>query len=313
MATIFVDGSEGTTGLRIHEYLAQRTDLELIPIDPARRKDPEARAECLNQADYAILCLPDDAARESVGLLKDSRTRILDASTAHRTHPEWAYGIPELCEGQRERITTAARVAIGGCHATAFLLALRPLLDAGLVPADYPITAQSLTGYSGGGKKMIARFEATAGDQLAICPYALGLQHKHLPEMQVQSGLAHPPLFLPAVGRFYQGLTITLPFVTRLTEGATPERVHALLSERYSGERAVRVMQLETEAWLSEGLLEPTGCNGTNRVDLFVVGHAEQTAILARLDNLGKGAAGAAVQCLNLMLETDEFEGLRLD
>jgi len=313
MTTLFVDGSEGTTGLRIHEYLAQRPDLQLIEIEPARRKDPEARAECLNRADFAILCLPDDAAREAVELTTDSSTRILDASTAHRTHPEWAYGLPELCEGQRERIGQARRVAIGGCHASAFLLVLRPLIDAGLVPPDYPVTAQSLTGYSGGGKKMIARFEATEGDGLAICPYALALRHKHLPEMQVQSGLAHPPLFTPAVGRFYKGLLVTLPLVTRLTHGATPDAVHAVLSERYAKEPAVRVMQLETEAWLSEGLLEPTGCNGTNRVDLFVVGHPEQTAVLARLDNLGKGAAGAAVQCLNLMLETDEFEGLRLD
>jgi len=312
MPTLFVDGSEGTTGLRIHDYLAARTDLEMIEIDPARRKEPAARAECLNAADIAILCLPDTASREAVALIENGDTRVIDASTAFRTHPDWVYGLPELQPGQREAIRQSKRVAIGGCHATGFIVAVRPLVQSGLLPTDYPVTIQSLTGYSGGGKKMIGRFEAAPPQALPICPYALGLQHKHLPEMQAHTGLLHPPLFTPAVGHFLKGMLVTVPIVTRLAPQATVAGFHQQLTEYYASEPAIRVMPLEMHDWLDEGLLDPTGCNETNRIDLCVTGHDDQMAVIARLDNLGKGAGGAAVQCLNLMLGVDEFTGLTL-
>ncbi len=313
MPLLFIDGSEGTTGLRIHEYLSDRPEFRLIPISPGRRKDPATRAACLDAAEIAILCLPDQAAREAVALVRNPRTRLIDASTTHRIDPDWAYGLPELGGGQRERIAGASRVSVGGCHATGFILALRPLVASGLVPESYPVTIQSLTGYSGGGKPLIARFESSPGDAWAICPYALGLTHKHLPEMQAHTGLLYPPLFTPAVGRFYNGMLVTIPIIGRLAPRAHPESVHATLTEAYANEPAIRVMPLELEDWLEEGLLSPTGCNGTNRVDLFVIGHRDQVAVLARLDNLGKGAAGGAVQCLNLMTGMEEFTGLPLD
>jgi len=313
MTRVFIDGSAGTTGLKIEEYLAGRDGIERITLGEEVRKDAAARARCLNEADIAILCLPDVAAHEAVGWIANPKTRVIDASTAHRVAPGWVYGLPELEPGQRERIRTAQRLCVGGCHATAFILALRPLVDAGLVPTAYPVTAQSLTGYSGGGKPLIARFEEEPGERLAICPYALGLAHKHLPEMQRYARLEAAPLFLPAVGNFYQGLVVTVPLHCALAPRLSPDAVYACLQDRYAGERAVRVWPLEMERWLDDGLLSPIGANGTNRVDLFVAGHAEQVAVLARLDNLGKGAAGAAVQCLNLMLDRDEFEGLRLE
>ncbi len=309
---IFVDGQEGTTGLQIHERLAGRADLELITIDPERRKDPAARAECLNRADVAFLCLPDAAAREAVALLTNPRTVVIDASTAHRTDPGWAYGLPELGAAYRDRIRTSTRIANTGCHAAAFVLGVGPLVSAGLVPATYPLSCFSITGYSGGGKKLIAEYETAPRPALASPRlYALGLNHKHLPEMRMHAGLAVAPIFTPVVAAFYQGLAVTVPLaLTQLPARPKPADVHATLAKAYAGERFVRVLPLGDEAILDAGALDAQACNGTNRADVMVFGHAEQAVVVVRLDNLGKGASGAAVQCMNLRLGLDEGLGL---
>jgi N-acetyl-gamma-glutamyl-phosphate reductase len=309
---IFVDGQEGTTGLQIHQRLAGRPDLELITIDPARRKDPAARAECLNAADVAFLCLPDAAAKEAVALLTNPRTVVIDASTAHRTDPGWAYGLPELGADYRAKIRASNRIANTGCHAAAFLLAVRPLVAVGVLPADFPVSAFSITGYSGGGKKMIADYENDSAPALrSPRPYALGLTHKHLPEMGVHSGLAAAPIFNPVVANFYQGMAVTVPLpLLRLPGAPEPADVHAVLARAYAGERFVRVLPLGEESALDGGFLDVQACNGTNRADVMVFGRAEQAVVITRLDNLGKGASGAAVQCMNLRLGLDEGLGL---
>ncbi|BET65545.1 N-acetyl-gamma-glutamyl-phosphate reductase [Opitutales bacterium ASA1] len=310
---VFVDGSEGTTGLQIHERLALRRDVELITIDPERRKDPAARAECLNSADVAFLCLPDAAAREAVALVRNPDTVLIDASTAHRTDPAWAYGLPELGVDYRARIRASNRIAVTGCHAAAYLLGVRPLVDAGLLPAGQRLSAFSLTGYSGGGKKMIAEYEAAEpGERLASPrPYALGLAHKHLPEMRVHSGLENPPVFNPVVGAFYKGLAVTVPLaLDALPRSPKPGDLHAALARAYAGEAFVRVLPLADESVLDAGFLDVQACNDTNRADVFVFGHDTQAAIVVRLDNLGKGASGAAIQCMNLRFGLDESTGL---
>lgn len=309
---IFVDGQEGTTGLQIHQRLAERGDLELITIDPARRKDPSARAECLNAADVAFLCLPDAAAKEAVGLLTNSRTVVIDASTAHRTDPGWAYGLPELGVAYRERIRSSTRIANTGCHAAAFVLGVGPLVSAGLIPASHALSCFSITGYSGGGKKMIAEFEVNPRPALSSPrPYALGLAHKHLPEMRVHAGLAIAPVFNPIVASFYKGLAVTVPLaLTQLPGKPKPAELHGALAKAYAGERFVRVLPFGDESILDAGALDVQACNDTNRADVMVFGHAEQAVVIVRLDNLGKGASGAAIQCMNLRLGFDEATGL---
>lgn len=309
---VFVDGQEGTTGLRIHEYLAQRDDIELLRIDPERRKDPAERARLLNEAEVAFLCLPDAAAREAVVLMNNPNTCLIDASTAHRTDPDWTFGLPELAAGQRDKLRKSKRIANPGCHATAFILLMRPLIDAGLVPRTLPISATSLTGYSGGGKKMIEQYEAGGDARLqSPRPYALKLQHKHLPEMTVHSGLAAAPIFLPIVASFYRGLAVTVPLhFSELAPGTDGARLQAAFEQRYAGERFIRVMPLSDAATLDEGFFDVQACNDTNRVDIFVFASATQALLMARLDNLGKGASGAAVQCMNLHLGVPEELGL---
>lgn len=309
---VFVDGQEGTTGLRIHELLAERDDVEVLRIDPERRKDAAERARLLNAADVAFLCLPDAAAREAVALVTNPKTCVIDASTAHRTAPGWVFGLPELAPGQRDALRATKRIANPGCHASAFILALRPLVDAGLVPRGLPVAAQSITGYSGGGKKMIEQYEA-GGDPVlqAPRPYALTLAHKHGPEMREHTGLAAAPLFMPVVGPFHKGLAVTVPLhLAQLAPGTTAEALQRCLAERYAGERFIRVMPLADPATLADGFFDVQACNDTNRVDLFVFGHETQALVIARLDNLGKGASGAAVQCMNLHLGRDEGLGL---
>jgi N-acetyl-gamma-glutamyl-phosphate reductase len=310
--TAFVDGQEGTTGLRIHEYLAQRPDIEVLSIDPALRKDPAERARLLNAADVAFLCLPDAAAREAAALVTNPRTCLIDASTAHRTLPDWVFGLPELAPGQRERIRRSKRIANPGCHASAFILLLRPLVDAGLVPAALPVNAVSITGYSGGGKKMIEQYQAGHDPALASPrPYGLTLAHKHVPEMMAHTGLSVAPLFQPVVSNFYKGLAVTVPLhISQMAQGASAESVHTALSRHYDGERFVRVMPLRDPATLEDGFFDVQACNDTNRVDVFVFANDRQVLLMARLDNLGKGASGAAVQCMNVHLGVDEGLGL---
>ena len=312
--TVFVDGQEGTTGLRIHEYLAQRRDVEVLRIDPERRKDTAERARLLNAADVAFLCLPDDAARDAAALVSNPRTCLIDASSAHRTALGWVFGLPELAPGQRDAIRAAKRIANPGCHASAFILLLRPLLDAGLVPTGHAVSATSISGYSGGGKKLIEQYQAAAGSggEPALTsprPYALSLSHKHLREMMAHTGLSSAPIFMPMVGNFYKGLAVTVPLHLDAL-ASTPEAVHATLAARYAGERFIRVMPLRDPATLEAGFFDVQANNDSNRVDIFVFANRTQAILMARLDNLGKGASGAAVQAMNLHLGLDEGLGL---
>ncbi len=309
---VFVDGQEGTTGLRIHEYLAQRADIEVLRIAPELRKDATERARLLNASDVSFLCLPDAAAIEAAALVTNPKTCLIDASTAHRTVPGWSFGLPELAKGQREKIRASKRIANPGCHASAFILLIRPLVDAGLVPVALPTSATSITGYSGGGKKMIEQYQAGGDAKLhSPRPYALGLAHKHLPEMMAHTGLTAPPVFQPIVGNFYKGLSVSVPLhVAQLKPGAWAESLHAALSAHYAGEAFVRVMPLRDPATLELGFFDVQACNDTNRVEVFVFSNGSQVMLMARLDNLGKGASGAAVQCMNLALGVDEGLGL---
>ena len=308
----FVDGQEGTTGLRIHEYLAQRDDIEVLRIDADRRKDAGERARLLNAADVAFLCLPDVAAREAAALVTNPNTCLIDASTAHRTAPGWVFGLPELAPGQRALLRRTKRISNPGCHASAFILLMRPLVDAGVVAADLPISASSITGYSGGGKKMIEQYVAGGDARLdAPRPYALTLSHKHVPEMMTHAGLTTPPVFMPIVGPVYKGLSVSVPLhLSQLTNDTTPDMLHSVLRHRYEGERFIRVMPLRDPAALAETYFDVQACNDTNRVDIFVFANETQAILMARLDNLGKGASGAAVQAMNVHLGLDEGLGL---
>jgi N-acetyl-gamma-glutamyl-phosphate reductase len=314
MKTIFIDGQHGTTGLQIRDRLKMRHDIELLEIPEAKRKDAAAKAEYLNRADLVILCLPDDAAAESVSLITNPQTKVIDASTAHRTADSWVYGLPELRKAQRTQLQMAMRVTNPGCYPTGFILALYPLIQQQIVPTDYPMTVHAISGYSGGGKSLIAKYRTVPTDQLesvASRPYALTLNHKHIPEMQKLTGLDFPPLFTPAVGNFYQGTLILIPLLSRyLKHKPSATNVHEMLAAYYADEHFVKVMPFGGKDTLDAGFLSPTGCNGTNLIELFVFGHDEQILLVARLDNLGKGAAGAAVQNLNLMLGFDEHTGL---
>jgi N-acetyl-gamma-glutamyl-phosphate reductase len=309
---VFIDGEAGTTGLQIHARLRARRDLELVSIDPARRKDAGARAEMLNSADLVILCLPDDAAREAVSLIESPKVKVIDASTAHRTALGWVFGFPEFERGQRAAVAGATRVSNPGCYSTGAIALLRPLVRAGLVPADWPVTINAVSGYSGGGKAMIAEFEDEAAANHTRVPYriyATGLEHKHVPEIQAHVGLTHRPLFAPAVGRYVQGMIVEVPLQLWALPGAPSlEQIHATLADAYAGERFVEVASLAEAAGLKT--LDPEGLNGTNRMRLFVFGGGQQARLVALLDNLGKGASGAAVQSLNLMLSLGETEGL---
>lgn len=311
---VFIDGEAGTTGLQIRERLAPRRDILLLSIDPARRRDPAARADLLNGADMVVLCLPDAAAREAVALIANPAVKVIDASTAHRTAAGWTYGFPELAPGQRTAVAGAKRVSNPGCYATGFLALVRPLVAAGLLPSDWPVIVNAVSGYSGGGRAMITEFEDPAAPGFtrdAYRAYALNLGHKHVDEMQVHAGLAHPPIFAPAVGRYRQGMIVEVPLPLSALPGAPSlARVHAVLADTYAGERFIEVEGLGAAQALKG--LNPEALNGSNGLKLFVFGDAArgQARLVALLDNLGKGASGAAVQNLNLMCGLDEGAGL---
>jgi N-acetyl-gamma-glutamyl-phosphate reductase len=311
---VFIDGEAGTTGLQIRDRLARRTDLQLLSIDPDRRKDLGARREMMNSVDAVILCLPDEAAREAVSLIERASVKVIDASTAHRVAEGWAYGLPEMSKGQRKLIKDARRVSNPGCYATGAIALIRPLVAAGLLPNDWPVSINAVSGYSGGGKQMIAEFEDETADNYTRVPYriyGLGLGHKHVPEIQIHGGLLSRPIFAPAVGRYRQGMLVELPLHTSQLPGEPSlGDLHDVYTKAYRGERFVEVASRAEAKELTT--LDPEGLVGTNRMKLFVFGNqdASQARLVALLDNLGKGASGAAVQNLNLMLGLDEGAGL---
>ena len=309
---VYIDGKEGTTGLQIYDRLATREDIELLLIDEDKRKDTAERKKFLNEANLVFLCLPDAAAVEAVSLIENENTRVIDCSTAHRTHPDWVYGFAELKQGQKEAIQAAKRVANPGCHATGFLACVAPLVQNGIIPADYPLTCWSLTGYSGGGKKMIAEYEDPGRDPLLAgpAPYSLGMKHKHLPEMQKLAGLEHPPAFLPVLGDVYKGMcTTVLLHNSLLSREVATEEIYEELALDYRGKPLVEVDFSETAA---PGRLYTSQMAGSDRLRITVAGSWEHTLITAQFDNLGKGASGAAVQNMNLMLGFEETKGLNL-
>lgn len=312
---IFIDGSAGTTGLRIRDWLAPREDLDLIVLAYEDRRDPDARQQAISDADLAVLCLPDDAAIEASDWAVDSDTKVLDPSTAHRVADGWVYGLPEMDESTRDAVAESQLVSNPGCYATAVVLLLKPLVDEGLIPSDVPISVHGLSGYSGGGRIMIERWQGGEPELTNLpfeSPYALTAVHKHIAEMTKYSGLTHQPQFVPAVGPFITGMRLEIPLHKAvLSPGTTAQGAWSALEQKYFSERFVKVTSLEDESNFVDPSFDPRACNDTNRIDLSVVPNASGNMLLvAQLDNLGKGAAGAAIQNLNLMLGLPEATGL---
>jgi len=311
---IFIDGSEGTTGLRIYERFEERDDIELIRIDPELRKDEKERKKLINESDITFLCLPDAAAKESVSLVENEKVRIIDTSTAHRTEEGWAYGFPELSKEHRKAIETGKRIAVPGCYATGFISLVYPMVKEGVLPCDYPVSAFGLSGYSGGGKKMIAAYEAESRPSEFEAPreYALTQAHKHLKEMKKIPGLKREPLFSPIVSNYYSGMVMSVPLYTELLDKAhTPEEIHKVFSDFYKGQKFIKVMPLDAQA--GEGnMLSGNACSGLDGLRIFVTGNDDRVVLSSQFDNLGKGASGAAIQCLNIALGCEEDKGLHL-
>jgi len=313
-ATVFIDGEVGTTGLQIRERLENRADLSFLRLDESERKDLKRRGDMLNGADIVILCLPDDAARDAVAMIENTAVRVIDASSAHRIADGWVYGMPEYDPGQPEKIAAAKRVTNPGCYALTAVSILHPLVAGGVIPVLHPITINAISGYSGGGKQMIADFEDPENGAYAKTPfrvYGLGLAHKHVPEITTWSGLGHVPLLVPSVGPFRQGMIVQVPLQLWALPGkVTPSDVHEALADHYAGQRFVKVKSLSETAAMSG--LEPEGLNGTNELHLHVFGNAAtgQAVVMGLIDNLGKGASGQAVQNLNLMLGVAPDTGL---
>ncbi len=310
MVKVYIDGQEGTTGLKILERFSGREDIELLRIDEDKRKDESERQKLINASDFTFLCLPDDAARQAVTLAGDS-VRIIDASTAHRTLPDWAYGFPELSAAHREKIASSNRVAVPGCYASGFISLVYPLVSAGVMPTDYPVTVHAVSGYSGAGKKGIAQYEDEnrGGEFDSPREYALTQQHKHLPEMKAVTGLDSEPIFCPYVCDFYSGMTVTVPIFPKLLKKfRAVYDIHKVLEEHYYGQKLVKVMPLGEMP--SGGFLAANTLSGRNDMEIFVFGNDDRMLLCSRFDNLGKGASGAAVQCLNIMCGVDETVGL---
>ncbi len=308
----FIDGEAGTTGLQIRERLEGRRDIELVSIDPAKRKDADERKRLLNGVDAVILCLPDDAAREAVALIENDAVKVIDASTAYRVAPDWTYGFAEMAKDQRAKIAASKRISNPGCYPTGFIALVRPLVEQGVIPRDWALSVNAVSGYSGGGKAMIAEFENEADatyTRVSYRIYALAQKHKHVPEMQKYANLARAPIFAPSVGRYYKGMIAEVPLpLAAMGKGAKLEDVHSVLEQAYKGERFVTVAPLEESRALKT--LDPEGLNGTNQLKLFAFGNDEEARLVALVDNLGKGASGAAVQNLNIALGLDEGAGL---
>ena len=306
---VYIDGQVGTTGLQIYERIGNRTDLELLRIDEDKRHDTDERRKFLNSADIVFLCLPDAGAIEAVSLIENPDVRVIDASTAHRTSDDWVYGYPELSKEQRAAIAAGKRVANPGCHATGLISSVAPLVKMGILPADYPVTCYSLTGYSGGGKKMIAQYEAQDREEKLSAPgiYGLTLKHKHIPEMQKVTGLTYPPVFMPIVDDYYKGMATTIMLQNRLLPGQPSAKdICASLQSYYADEHFVTVLPYDAK----QGTVYANVLAGTNHLQLVVCGYEDQTSVTALFDNLGKGASGAAVQNMNIMLGLDETIGL---
>jgi N-acetyl-gamma-glutamyl-phosphate reductase len=309
MKKVFIDGGVGTTGLRIVERLSVREDVELLTLPEEVRKDPAARKEMINQADVVFLCLPDDAARESVSLVENPNTVIIDASTAHRTLPDWAYGFPELSAAHEEKILSSKRIAVPGCHASGFIALVYPLVEAGLLDKDVLLTCHSITGYSGGGKKMIADYENEGRSVLLNAPrqYALGQQHKHLKEMQAMTGVDNAPMFSPIVADFYSGMVVTVPlFKQQLAKGGV-EEIKAVYREKYDNAFVQYVEDLD-----ENGLLSGLALSGKDSMRVTVAGNEDRILLIAAYDNLGKGASGAAIECMNMAIGAERTKGLIL-
>ena len=310
---IFIDGKEGTTGLKIFERFTNRDDIELLNIDEDKRKDPLERKKFINESDYTFLCLPDDAAIEAVSLCENKHTKIIDASTAHRTSNKWAYGLPELSKEHRALIAHSKRVAVPGCYASGFNAICYPLVKAGFLPPYYPITCTAISGYSGAGKKAITLYEGDEKTEEMKSPriYSLELKHKHVKEMKAVSGFSFNPLFVPVVDDYYSGMLVTIPLQLRsLSKRTTAVKLHEFMSNYYSNEYFVEVAPFLGKEVIEPNMLFANTLSGTNKMQIFVCGNNEQCVIIARLDNLGKGASGAAIQCMNIMMGLDEKIGL---
>lgn len=313
---IFIDGSEGTTGLRINERMAVRDDIELLTIDPELRKDPAERKKLINASDFTFLCLPDAAAIEAVSLIEPDNDHvcIIDTSTAHRTNPEWAYGFPELGKAFRDKIRNSKRIAVPGCYASGFMMMVYPMIQMGILGKDYPVCVTALSGYSGAGKKAIAVYESADKTEDLFAPreYALSQQHKHLKEMKLISGLDREPLFTPVVDDYYSGMIVSLPLYAHLLkEKVTPEELQKRFAAYYDGEPFIKVMPFGSEAE-GNGFFAANAMSGKDDAQIYVTGNEDRILVTARFDNLGKGASGAAMQCLNVKLGCDETKGLVL-